>query len=79
MPQLETVPPGTVSLKKEVPVDNTLEEFSYEQCPMQEMPEDGEINVLILETAGPLHIMMRIANERLSAKLGQLEVRFTRI
>ena len=79
MPRLEVAVPGTVSLKKEVPVDNTLEEFSYEQCQKEEMKEKGPIKVFILDTAGPHHIMIRIASKDLSVKLGQLEVRFTRI
>ena len=77
MPQLEAAVPLQ---EEEIPVDNTLGEFSYEQCPFEEIPEKGDIQALILHTSsGPQLIMMRIASESLSAKLSQLEVRFIRI
>ena len=78
MPQLEAAPPANVPLI--VPGDNTLGVYSYGECKFEEIPEEGDVHALMLDTSsGPQLIMMRIASELLSVKLGTLEVRFTRI
>ncbi len=67
----ETVSPA----KEEIPGDNTLGEYSYENCPFEDLPEQEDFQAFFLDTSGgPQLIMLRMHNDKVSAKLTLLEV-----
>ena len=79
MPKLEAASPSDVDMPDEVvaPVDNTLSNLSYENGPFMDLPGDGPFEAVVTSVEGPQIIMMHSADDQISKKLAQLEVRKT--
>jgi hypothetical protein len=77
MPKLEAASSSDMPGEAVAPVDNTLSNLRYENGPFMDLPGDGPFEAVVTSVEGPQIIMMHSADEQISKKLAQLEVRKT--